>query len=83
MPLGRVFSLRRRHSRRVMSMSLPDIREDSIVESTSLATITSAFEETGVSSVTVESSVTHPERINRRSYSGVPTPGVCTKIDIV
>ena len=60
-----------------MSVSLPDIREDSIAESTSLATITSAFEEAGVSSVTLESGVTRPQRVSRRVYSGVSTTGVC------
>ncbi len=45
-PLGRVFSLRRRRSKQVMSVSLPDIREDSVVEGrSSLATVTSAFQE--------------------------------------
>ena len=44
MPIRRIWSLRRRRSKRVVSVSLPDIREDSVVEGS--PPVTRAFEET-------------------------------------
>ncbi len=65
-PLGRVLSLRRRRSKRVVSVSLPDIREDSVVEgSSSLATVKSAFVES-VSTPPSAKSLTPPQSIPSR-----------------